>query len=89
MIREVRLGSTPFAVVDLETTAIYATRHDRVIEVGVVTPSRVALSPAPIGGRLRESGGHARPVPLDGRRLLGADVTVQRAHRGRSESTSS
>src|SRR5882724_6113951 len=32
----VALGSTPFAVVDIETTGIYATAHDRIIEIAVV-----------------------------------------------------
>lgn len=30
------LGRTPFAVVDLETTGIYAGQHDRIIEIAVV-----------------------------------------------------
>jgi DNA polymerase III epsilon subunit family exonuclease len=36
MARAARLGETPFAVVDLETTGVYAGGHDRIIEIAVV-----------------------------------------------------
>ena len=36
MARATRLGETPFAVVDLETTGVYAGGHDRIIEIAVV-----------------------------------------------------
>ena len=38
-IRTATLGQTPFAVVDLETTGIYAGGHDRIVEIAVVRTS--------------------------------------------------
>ena len=38
-IRTATLGHTPFAVVDLETTGLYAGGHDRIVEIAVVRTS--------------------------------------------------
>jgi DNA polymerase III epsilon subunit-like protein len=35
-MRQVELGVTPFAVVDLEATEIYAGAHDRIIDIAIV-----------------------------------------------------
>src|SRR5262245_55134982 len=36
MARAVRFDDTSFAVIDLETTGLYAKRHDRIIEIAVL-----------------------------------------------------
>jgi DNA polymerase III epsilon subunit-like protein len=69
-----RLGATPFAVIDLETTGIYAGGHDRVVEVAIIRadPSGVVIDeyttlvnprrdigPSPIHGIMAEDVLHA------------------------------
>jgi hypothetical protein len=44
MARAARLGETPFAVVDLETTGVYPGGHDRIIEIAVVAGAFVDRS---------------------------------------------
>src|SRR2546423_14136793 len=36
MTTRAALGTTPFAVVDIESTGVYATSHDRIIEIAVL-----------------------------------------------------